>query len=179
MASMRWSSSSVSPEMVTIDYVILGIMAISALIGLVRGFVREVLSLATWVAAIVLALAFSDRVAPQLAKYVEVASMQYVAAFALIFVATLLTGAILQWLVARLVQSTGLSGTDRLVGVVFGGLRGAVVCIVAAIALRPFVADQAWWQASTVIPALHSFEADVLRIVSSTGKVVGELRQET
>jgi membrane protein required for colicin V production len=165
--------------MVTIDYIIVGIMAISALIGLIRGFVREVLSLAVWVLAIVLSLAFAERVAPQLANYVEVASMQYVAAFALIFVATLIVGGIVQWLIARLVQSTGLSGTDRLVGVVFGGLRGAVVCIVAAIALRPFLADQAWWQASTVLPALHTFEADVLRIVSSTGKVVDELRRET
>jgi membrane protein required for colicin V production len=165
--------------MVTVDYVILGIMAISALIGLIRGFVREVLSLTVWVLAIVLALAFSDRLAPHLGVYVELASMQYVAAFALIFVATLLAGAIVQWLVVRLVQSTGLSGTDRLVGVVFGGLRGAVVCIVAAIALRPFVANQPWWQASTMIPALGTFETDVLRIVSSTGEVVDELRQDT
>jgi len=166
-------------EMVTIDYVILGIMAISALIGLVRGFVREVLSLAVWILAIVLSLAFADRIAPDLSRFIALPSMQYVSAFALIFVATLIVGAIVQWLVARLVQSTGLSGTDRLVGVVFGGLRGAVVCIVAAIALRPFLADQAWWQASTVLPALHTFEADVLRIVSSTGKAVDELRRES
>ena len=165
--------------MATIDYIILSIMAISALIGLVRGFVREVLSLAVWISAIVLSLAFADRVAPELSRYVALPSMQYVAAFALIFVASLLVGAVVQWLIARLVQSTGLTGTDRLVGVVFGGLRGAVVCIVAAIALRPFLADQTWWQASTVLPTLRSFEADVLRLVSSSGKAVDELRRQS
>jgi membrane protein required for colicin V production len=167
-----------SAAMAAIDYVVIAILVVSALIGLVRGVVREVLSLAIWAFAVIFALAFADRLAEALVGRMEGESVRYVAAFAMIFVTTLLVGGIVQWLVMRLVETTGLSGTDRLIGLLFGGLRGAVVCIVAAIALRPFVADQSWWQASRLIPALGKFEADVLTAVSSTSEFVSKLREQ-
>jgi membrane protein required for colicin V production len=164
--------------MAAIDYVVIAILIISALIGLSRGVVREVLSLTIWALAVILALMFADRLAEVLEGRIAGASMRYVAAFAMIFVTTLLAGGIVQWLVMRLVETTGLSGTDRLIGLLFGGLRGAVVCIVAAIALRPFVAEQSWWQASRLIPALGKFEADVLSAVSTTSEFVSKLREK-
>jgi membrane protein required for colicin V production len=166
------------PTLVAVDYVIVGIVAVSAMIGLVRGVVREVLSLAVWALAVILALTFSDQLADALANRIDSTSVRYVAAFVMIFVATLIVGGIVQWLVMRLVETTGLTGTDRLIGLVFGGLRGAVVCIVAVIALRPFVADESWWQASRIIPALGKFESDVLAAVSSAGDFVTELRRK-
>ncbi len=61
-----------------VDYVIVGVIAISALIGLVRGFVREVLSLAIWALAVMLALAFADELAAMLPKRIEGASLRFV-----------------------------------------------------------------------------------------------------
>jgi membrane protein required for colicin V production len=164
--------------MVVVDYVILSIIAISALIGLARGFLREILSLAIWALAVILALGFADQMVPLLPKRIDGESLRFVAAFAVIFVGTLLAGAVVQWLVGQMVASTGLSGTDRLIGLVFGALRGAVVCIVAAIALRPFMAEQAWWQESRVMPALSAFEVDVMQAFSSGGDLVNELREK-
>jgi len=164
--------------MAAVDYVVLSIIAISALIGLARGFLREILSLAIWALAVILALAFADQMVVLLPKRIDGESLRFVAAFAVIFVGTLLAGAVVQWLIGRMVETTGLSGTDRLVGLVFGALRGAVVCIVAAIALRPFTAEQAWWQESRAIPALGAFEADVMRAFSSAGDLVNKLREK-
>jgi membrane protein required for colicin V production len=164
--------------LVAVDYVIVFIVAISAVIGLVRGVVREVLSLAIWALAVVLALTFSDRLADELAHRIDGPSVRYVAAFAMIFIATLIVGGFAQWLVMRLIETTGLTGTDRLIGLLFGGLRGAVVCIVAVIALRPFVATEPWWQTSRIIPALGKFESDVLTAISSAGDFVEELREK-
>jgi membrane protein required for colicin V production len=165
------------PALVAVDYVIVGIVAISAVIGLVRGVMREVLSLVIWALAVVLALTFSDQLADDLASRIDGPSVRYVAAFAMIFIATLMVGGFVQWLIMRLVETTGLTGTDRLIGLLFGGLRGAVVCIVAVIALRPFVAEEPWWQASRIIPALGKFESDVMAGVSSVSDFVSELRK--
>lgn len=164
--------------MAVVDYVIVGIIAISALIGLSRGFVREVLSLAIWGIAVILAVGFADSVAASLPKRVDGDSLRYVTAFALVFVGTLVVGALLQWIVTHLVQTTGLSGTDRLLGLLFGGLRGAVVCIVAVIALRPFAAEQPWWHSSRGIPMLSAFETDVMHVFSSAGGMVNRLREK-
>jgi len=160
------------------DYVIVGIVAISALIGLARGFVREVLSLAIWGVTVILAVGFAGDIAASLPKRLEGDSLRYVAAFTLVFVGALVIGALAQWIVSRLVQTTGLSGTDRLLGLLFGGLRGAVVCIVAVIALRPFANEQPWWRASHGIPMLSAFESDVMHVFSSAGEMVNRLREK-
>ncbi len=164
--------------MAAADYVIVGIIAISALIGIARGFVREVLSLAIWGVAVILAVAFSDDVAASLPKRLDDDSLRYITAFALVFVGTLVAGALAQWIISRLVQTTGLSGTDRLLGLLFGGLRGAVVCIVAVIALRPFANEEPWWRASHGIPMLAAFESDVMHVFSSAGAMVNRLREK-
>ncbi len=165
--------------MVALDYIIVAIVLISSVIGLVRGVVREVLSLAIWILAIVLALGFSDRLAETFATRIDAPAVRYVVAFALIFIATLVLGGIAQWLVMRLIETTGLSGTDRLVGLVFGGLRGGVVCIVAVIALRPFVIDEGWWQSSRLVPVLSRFESDVLAALRATSEFLNDFRQVT
>lgn len=164
--------------MAVVDYVIVGVIAISALMGLARGFVREVLSLVIWALAVVLALAFADEFAAVLPSRIEGASLRFVSAFVIVFIATLIAGSIVQWLVTRMIQATGLSGTDRLIGLVFGALRGSVVCLVAVIAMRPFTAQQSWWLESRAIPALGAFESDLMQVFSSVGEMVGRLREK-
>ena len=143
--------------------------------GLSRGFVREVLSLVIWSLAVILALTFSDDVAAALPKEFG-ESFRYPEAVAIVFIGTLIVGGIVQWLIRRLVETTGLSGTDRLLGLLFGGLRGAVVCILAMVALRPFVGEQPWWQASRTLPVLGSFESDVTTVIASAGEWISRPR---
>jgi len=163
---------------VVVDYVVVGIILVSAIIGLSRGFVREALSLVIWGVAIVVALMFAERVALALPNRIEGDSLRFILAFALLFVAALIVGAVVQWLLHQLISTTGLSGTDRLLGLVFGGARGAVLCIVAIIALRPFAAEQNWWRTSRAIPVLESFETQVTGAIATVGQWVDRIRQK-
>lgn len=142
------------------DWTILAIVAISTLIGLSRGFVREVLSLLTWVAAFVVAMMFRDQLAPLLSNLVDTPSLQAIAAFAILFIFTLLAGAGLNMTLSAFVQATGLSGTDRVLGMVFGLLRGGIVVLallILAPALVPVEQDN-WWRESVLIPHFLAFE---------------------
>ena len=142
------------------DWTILAIVAISTLIGLSRGFVRETLSLLTWVAAFVIAMMFRDQLAPLLSNLVDTPSLQAIAAFAILFLFTLLAGAGLNMTLSAFVEATGLSGTDRVLGMVFGLLRGGIIVIallILAPALVP-VEEDAWWRESSLIPHFLEFE---------------------
>ncbi|MBB3059543.1 CvpA family protein [Microbulbifer rhizosphaerae] len=142
------------------DWTILAIVAISTLIGLSRGFVRETLSLLTWVAAFVVAMMFRDELAPLLSRLVDTPSLQAIAAFAILFIFTLLAGAGLNMTLSAFVEATGLSGTDRVLGMVFGLLRGGIVVLtllIVAPALVP-VEEDGWWRESVLIPHFLEFE---------------------
>ncbi len=160
--------------MATLDIVLLVVIVMSALMGLFRGLFREVVSLATWITAFIAGMYF----APSLAERLAIANNPTVGlaiGFVVVFIATLILGGIVQWAISRLVESTGLSGTDRVLGFVFGGLRGAVVCIVALIALRPFAGDADWWQASRLQGELLAFEEDVLELIGTARATVWEM----
>jgi membrane protein required for colicin V production len=151
--------------MASIDIIILIVILVSALIGLARGLFKEVLSLASWLAAFFLALFFAAPVAELLAGQLADGSVRLVVAFVTIFLVTLLAGGIVQWMVGKLVKTTGLTGTDRFLGFLFGGARGVVACIVALIALNRFAEAGQWWQASVLIPHLLTCEQQVLELM--------------
>lgn len=137
------------------DYIVLGIIAISILVGAIRGFISEVFSLAVWTAAFLLSFHFSGTLAEHLESHVQLPSARTAIAFAGIFIAVLLVGGLLTYLIGLLIEKTGLSGTDRLLGAAFGGVRG--VCVVLALLLvagfTP-VPQDAWWQQSRTIRSL-------------------------
>lgn len=137
--------------MIWIDFVILGIIGLSAVISLMRGFVREALSLAVWVLAFWVAWTFFRKLALQL-DWFTVPSVRLGAAFLILFIATLMVGALVNFLMGQLVDKTGLSGTDRLIGILFGAARGAIlVAILVLLAgLTPFPNDP-WWKESQLI----------------------------
>ena len=136
------------------------IIAISGLISLVRGFVKEAMSLVIWVAAFVVAMTFSEAASALLVNLIELASLRQLAAWSGLFVATLLVGAALNFLLGKLVTSTGLGGTDRTLGLVFGVFRGLIVVLALVIALPKAipVEQDPWWQESTLIPVFQDFE---------------------
>lgn len=142
------------------DWTIVGIVVVSCLIGLKRGFVKEALSLACWAAAFVVAVTFRAPLSALLVEAISTPSVREMAAFGILFVATLIVGALVNYLIGELVRITGLSGTDRLFGMVFGAARGAIV-VMAILLLVPAVVpiDQdPWWQQSNLIPSFLTME---------------------
>lgn len=137
------------------DYAVLAIIAISCLVGILRGFVQEVFSLLVWAAAFGVAYAFGGDLALLMEDAVSLPSARSAMAFTGLFVAVLLIGGLLNYLLGRLVASTGLSGTDRLLGGVFGAARGLalVVLIVLVSGFTPIPADP-WFQQSRSIARL-------------------------
>jgi len=137
------------------DYVVLAIIAISILVGSIRGFVQETFSLAVWAAAFLIAFQYSGGLAMQLEDHIELPSVRTSLAFAGLFISILLVGGLLTFLVGKLVEKTGLSGTDRLLGGVFGGVRGLalVLAMILFAGLTPVPQDP-WWQQSRMIQSL-------------------------
>lgn len=134
------------------DIAILTIIGISAVISLFRGFVREVLSLVAWVVAFWVAFAFTAKAAVLLVDYLSVPTARYVVAFVVLLVGTLLVTGIVNHLIAKLIDKTGLSGTDRMLGVLFGLVRGIAIVgvIVFAAGLTPVPRDP-WWSESALM----------------------------
>src|SRR5210317_2636553 len=94
------------------DWVIVGIIALSGLLSLKRGFLREAMSLISWIVAFILARLFAGVLSTHLTSLLPDQSVALIAAFAILLVATLLVGSLIQMLVIALVRATGLSATD-------------------------------------------------------------------
>jgi membrane protein required for colicin V production len=152
----------ITASMNNADYVILGIIALSSLLSLKRGFTLEAVSLATWVAAFVLASLFSVPLAVVLADQIETPSLRQPAAFLLLFIGTLIVGALLKRLFKELVRSSGLSAADRVLGVGFGVARGLILVVVALSFMKDFkkleFSKDPWWQQSLLIPHMLTVE---------------------
>jgi membrane protein required for colicin V production len=139
--------------MIWVDYVIIGIIALSAIIGLARGLIREVLALAVWIVAAFAAWMFYVPVAAQLEPWIATPSIRMAAAVVILVLGVLVIGAIVAYLLSVLVDKTGLTGTDRLLGMVFGAGRGAVlVALLVFLATLTPVAEDPWWSQSRLLP---------------------------
>ena len=150
--------------MIWIDYAILGIVGISGVISLMRGLIREALSLVGWIAAFWVALAFFGEVARWLEGYVSVPSIRVGIAFAGILCGVLLLGGIVVRLAGLVVEKTGMSGTDRTLGIVFGVLRGIVItALLAVLAGLTSLPRDPWWSQSVLLPHLVEL-ADEIRV---------------
>jgi len=138
--------------MTWVDYAILGVIGLSVLIGLVRGLVREILSLVAWVIAIWVALRFAQHLADALVESINSPPLRLAAAFTVLFLITLILAGVANFFIAKLVSKAGIGGADHLLGGVFGLARGAL--IVALLVLlggaTPFTKDD-WWQDSMLI----------------------------
>ena len=136
-----------------IDYTILGVLALSVLVGLWRGLVSEVLSLASWIAAFWVAWTFGPMVAAQFEHSISLPAARILLGYGLCFVVVLIVGALLRFIARRLLWSTGLGGLDRLLGMLFGFARG-VLLVTLVVFLAGFTAltREAGWQHSLLLP---------------------------
>ncbi|HLF97387.1 MAG TPA: CvpA family protein [Methylococcaceae bacterium] len=139
--------------LIWIDYGILGLIALSAVVGLLRGFIREAFSLLVWIVAAWVGLTFSHDFAPLLEKHLQTPSVRIAAAFAALFLLTLVVGGLVGYLLTQLVQMTGFTGTDRLLGLLFGVARGALlVSVLVLLAGVTPLPNDPWWKESALIP---------------------------
>ena len=159
------------------DWTIIGIVAISAMISIIRGFFREALSLVIWLAALVVAMTFYQQVAIWLVNLIDTQSLRLITAWTGLFVITLIAGGIANYLIAQLVKVTGLSGTDRFLGMLFGLARGLIVILVILILLPqalPVTADP-WWHESAMIPYFLKFESWARTLGALLYETIGQL----
>ena len=131
------------------DIFILTIIGISALLSLFRGLIREVLSLVAWLVAGWVAFKFAGPLGDQMAGMVSVPSVRMALAFIGLLIAVLCVFGVLNFLLGKLIDSTGLSATDRMFGVIFGLARGiAIITVLVMLAgLTPLPRDP-WWRES-------------------------------
>ena len=135
------------------DYAIIAVLLASCVVGLVRGLLREVISLITWVAAVWLAWEFAGTLEPHLGGALSDEAVRPWAARTIIFVVVLLAGAGIGAIVAYFVRLSIFNSLDRLLGLVFGLLRGAVVLGLLAMLCHAVRLDQeTWYRGSTLVP---------------------------
>lgn len=138
--------------MTVVDIIILLVIFMSALFSLFRGFVKEAISLTTWIVGIWVAATFASQMAEVLPIGVESAAVKQAIGFAVLFLLTLMIGAIVNKLVGQLVKKTGLKGADKTIGVGFGLLRGVIIILAFVFVggMTP-LPDMEWWQSSYIL----------------------------
>jgi len=136
--------------MATLDWIFLAVLLVSMVVGAWRGLVYEMLSLANWMAAFVLAQWFGPAAAEWLPLAGATEVVRFLAGFVVVFVAALFVGGLLAFLIRKLVAAMGLRPVDRVLGAAFGVVRGAVVLLAftVVVGMTPMKAGP-WWQEST------------------------------
>jgi membrane protein required for colicin V production len=140
-----------------VDIALLGVLLLSVLLGIMRGFVFELLAIAGWVVAFFVAQWATPVWAAAVPVGTPGSAVNHLATFALLFVAALFVWSLLAWLVKRLIRASALSAIDRVLGALFGLARGVLVVLAAAVmVLWTPLARSAAWQASHGAAVLES-----------------------
>ena len=129
-----------------VDWILLAVLGLSLLLGLWRGLVQEVLSLAGWVAAFYLAQMYAPLTAAWLPMEGSSEMLRYAAGFVITFIAVLVATVLVSWVVKKMVSAVGLGPLDRLLGGLFGVLRGVVLllAVTVLVGMTPMRESQAW-----------------------------------
>ncbi len=129
------------------DYAVLAILGVSVLVSVWRGAIRELLALASWIVAFLIAQAYAGTVAALLPAAIPSAGLRLLAGFLVVFLVVLLLVALVALAISQLVRAAGLGPLDRAVGAIFGLLRGILVTsllvLLAGLTAAP---REPWWR---------------------------------
>ena len=140
-----------------LDLLIIGLLGLSGLVGLVRGLVREVLSMVSWGLAIWVGISFSGTLEGYLENSIPSPTARIAAAFGILFILTLLITGMIGFLLTRILESTGLSGIDRFAGLLFGLARGVlIIAVLVFLARSTPLPKEPWWRDSQLMPMFQS-----------------------
>lgn len=135
--------------MVVADLIVLSIIIVSVVISLMRGFVKEALSLAGWLVSLWVAMTFSSGMAELFGSSIKDPTLRLLAAFVSLFILSLIVGAIINFFATQFVQRVGFTGVDRTIGGVFGFLRGILlVTIIVMLLGLTTLPKESWWDES-------------------------------
>ena len=148
------------------DWGILFVVGLSGLMSLRRGIVKEALSLVIWVVAVFVSATFATSLEIQMLEGIESPALRRAAAYSLLFVLTLVLGGMINFLLASLVRATGLTGTDRFLGMFFGVARGILVVLVGLLVLFQLIPEQSdeWTRDSVFVPYVLMLEDWVVEL---------------
>ena len=153
------------------DYVVIAAVALSAIVGAARGFLREAIALGAWIVALFVAWHFSDLIEPHLGGLLAAGNVRPWAARIIMIALILLFGAGLGAIVGHYVRLSIFSGTDRFLGFFFGAARGVVLVGVFVILGRLLKLDgEIWWRHSMLLPYGDSV-ANGLRVLVGAGSL--------
>jgi membrane protein required for colicin V production len=139
------------------DYFVLAVMAISLLVGVTRGVVSEILALLAWVAAFIAARMWAVPAGNLLLAELSDPLWRQLAGFVAVFVAVLILFALVRWVMGLLLKAAGLRPLDRVLGALFGVVRGVLVLLVLVLlaGLTP-LPQQQWWRQAMFAPPLET-----------------------
>ena len=139
------------------DYFVIGVVALSLLVGIWRGVVSEILALVAWLVAFFAARTWSGQTGDLLATGLTDPTWRHVAGFVAVFVAVLILFTLARWLLSLILSAVGLAPLDRLLGAVFGMARGVLVAWVAVLlAGLTALPQQQWWRQAVLAPPLET-----------------------
>jgi membrane protein required for colicin V production len=164
-----------------VDYIIITIIVLSMIISVLRGFVREVLSVFAWILAIWIAMTFASDLAESFNPYVHNAMTRLGLAFFVLFVISLVVAALVNFLIVRMVAKIGLGSIDKCMGLFFGFARGVVlVALILACASLTVMPKQKYWQETYLLPYFNPLEQWMLQYLpTNIGAKLAELSDST
>lgn len=141
--------------MTWLDYAVIGVFAISLVLGAWRGIVREVISILGWVIAFLAANLFAGPLGPVMPQAIPSPELRLAAAYVAVFVASLIVTSLAGLLLSKIVGAVGLGGVDRMLGALFGAVRGILIVLAAAVVAGLTSAPrQPFWRDSASGPLL-------------------------
>ncbi|MFK8053105.1 MAG: CvpA family protein [Woeseiaceae bacterium] len=139
--------------MTALDWLFIVILAISMVVGVFRGFIKEAISVGALVIAVWAAFHFAPAGESLLAEWLDSPALRVWAARIAIFALVLMLGGLIGWLISRFANQVGMSGADRLLGMLFGLVRGAIMTGLVVI-IGPYLSldKDTWWSESKLLP---------------------------
>lgn len=139
-----------------VDVLFALMLVLSLLLGVWRGLLRELLSLVSWLAAAWITWRFHGLLMGPLTGVIASAGARQAAALLLTFIAAVVVLALLSHLLVGVLKRSPLRGTDRVLGGVFGALRGLVLVAATVLLVEATPLQKSlWWQGSSLAPQAH------------------------